>query len=137
MIPRLAALSTAAIAARICSALGLSEERTCLCIVRSRVTTLRLRTDRFKVWRARLAADLVLAMVKLKLRGRGCWRRNRDCQLRKRAHPNARARPLRARNILSGHRALVQHRCALTLLRFSSFCSKGSRHSHLLGAERA
>src|SRR5947209_7605655 len=69
MIPRLAALSTAAIAARICSALGLSEERSCLCIVRSRVMTLRLRTDRFKVWRARLAADLVLAMVKLKLRG--------------------------------------------------------------------
>ena len=62
MIPRLAALSIAAIAARICSALGFSEERNWLWMVRSRVTTLRLRSDRFNVWRARLAADLVLAM---------------------------------------------------------------------------
>jgi hypothetical protein len=30
--------------------------------VRRRVTTLRLRSDRFSVWRARLAADFVLAI---------------------------------------------------------------------------
>jgi len=64
MIPRLAALSIAEISARICSALGVPEERTCFCIVRSRATTPRLRSDLFKVWRARLAADLVLAMTK-------------------------------------------------------------------------
>jgi hypothetical protein len=51
-------------AARICSALGVPKELTCFCIVRSRATTLRLRCDRFKVWRARLAADLVFAMTK-------------------------------------------------------------------------
>lgn len=37
-------------------------ERACFCIVRRRVTMLRLRSDRFKVWRARLVADLVLAI---------------------------------------------------------------------------
>src|SRR5438067_12831696 len=64
MIPRLAALSIAAMAARICSPLSVPEECTSFCIVRSRATTLRLRSDRFKVWPARLAADLVLAMIK-------------------------------------------------------------------------
>jgi hypothetical protein len=62
MIPRFAALSIAEMMAQICSGL-VSGERTCFCIVRRRVTTLRLRTDRFIVWRARLAADLVLAIV--------------------------------------------------------------------------
>jgi hypothetical protein len=62
MIPRLAALSIAEMTARICSVFGVSEERACFCIVRRRVTTLRLRSDRFSVWRARLAADLVLAI---------------------------------------------------------------------------
>jgi hypothetical protein len=69
MIPRLAALSIAAMAARIWSALGVPDERTCFCIVRSRATALRLRSDRFKVWRARLAADLVLAMIKSNFAG--------------------------------------------------------------------
>src|SRR5205809_6396739 len=63
MIPRLAALSIAEINPRICSALGLCVERTCFCMVRKRVTTLRLRSDRFNVWRARLVADLVLAII--------------------------------------------------------------------------
>jgi hypothetical protein len=62
MIPRLAALSIAEMTARICSVFGASEERACFCIVRKRVTTLRLRSDRFSVWRARLAADFVLAI---------------------------------------------------------------------------
>ncbi len=62
MIPRLAALSIAEMTARICSVFGVSEERACFCIVRRRVTTLRLRSDRFSVWRARLAADFVLAI---------------------------------------------------------------------------
>jgi hypothetical protein len=62
MIPRLAALSIAEMTARICSVFGVSEERACFCIVRKRVTTLRLRSDRFSVWRARLAADFVLAI---------------------------------------------------------------------------
>ena len=62
-IPRLAALSIAEISARICSGLGVCAERTIFCIVRRPVTTLRLRSDRFTVWRARLAADFVFAIV--------------------------------------------------------------------------
>ena len=46
-------------------------ERACFCIVRRRVTTLRLRSDRFNVWRARLVADLVFAIVDQKFRGAG------------------------------------------------------------------
>ena len=42
-------------------------ERTVFCIVRKRVTTLRLRSDRFTVWRARLEADFVFAIVIKKL----------------------------------------------------------------------
>ena len=53
--------------ARIPSKFGISEERTCFCIVRRRVTTLRLRSERFNVWRVRLAADLVLAIDYRKL----------------------------------------------------------------------
>ena len=63
MIPRLAALSIAEISVRTCSGLGVCMERTVFCIVRRRVTTLRLRSDRFTVWRARLAADFVFAIV--------------------------------------------------------------------------
>jgi hypothetical protein len=63
MIPRLAALSIAEISARTCSGPGACTERTVFCIVRRCVTTLRLRSDRFTVWRARLAADLVFAIV--------------------------------------------------------------------------
>ena len=62
MIPRLAALSIAETSARTCSGRGVCPERTVFCIVRRRVATLRLRSDRFMVWRARLAADLVLAI---------------------------------------------------------------------------
>ena len=67
MIPRLAALSIAEISARTCSGPGACTERTVFCIVRRCVTTLRLRSDRFTVWRARLAADLVFAIVIKKL----------------------------------------------------------------------
>jgi hypothetical protein len=67
MIPRLAALSIAEISARTCSGLGVCMERTVFCIVRRPVTTLRLRSDRFTVWRARLAADFVFAIVIKKL----------------------------------------------------------------------
>jgi hypothetical protein len=63
MIPRLAALSIAEISARTCSGPGVCAERTVFCIVRRCVTTLRLRSDRFTVWRVRLAADLVFAIV--------------------------------------------------------------------------
>jgi hypothetical protein len=66
MIPRLAALSIAETRARICSGLAVCEEPAVFCIVRRRVRTLRLRSDRFTVWRARLAADLVLAIVNQK-----------------------------------------------------------------------
>ena len=62
MIPRLAALSIAEISARTCSGPGVCKERTVFCIVRRPVTTLRLRSVRFTVWRARLAADLVFAI---------------------------------------------------------------------------
>src|SRR5213596_3114694 len=80
MIPRLAALSIAEMTARICSVFGVSEERACFCIERRRVTTLRLRSDRFNVWRARLTADFVLAIaiekfMDVNARGRKC-----DCQ---------------------------------------------------------
>ena len=67
MIPRLAALSIAEISVRTCSGLGVCTERTVFCIVRRRVTTLRLCSDRFTVWRARLAADFVFAIVIKKL----------------------------------------------------------------------
>jgi hypothetical protein len=67
MIPPLAALSMAEINARICSGFGVCAERTVFCIVRRRVTTLRLRSDRFTVWRARLAADFVFAIAIKKL----------------------------------------------------------------------
>ena len=67
MIPRLAALSIAEINARICSVLGFLSERTVFCIVRRRVTTARLRSDRLTVWRARLAADFVFAIVNQKM----------------------------------------------------------------------
>ena len=63
MIPRLAALSIAEISARTCSGPGVCTERTLFSIVRRPVTTLRLRSDRFSVWRARLAADFVFAIV--------------------------------------------------------------------------
>jgi hypothetical protein len=68
MMPRLAALSIAEINARICSELGDCAERAVFCIVRRRVTTVRLRSDRFTVWRARLAADFVFAIVIKNLR---------------------------------------------------------------------
>jgi hypothetical protein len=63
MIPRLAALSIAEIRERIGSLLGGCVECTPFCIVRKPVKTLRLRSVRFTVWRARLAADLVFAIA--------------------------------------------------------------------------
>ena len=80
MIPRFAALSIAEVTARIWSGWALCEECTCFCILRKRVTTLLLRSERFNVCRARLAADFVLAIADSKImdvdaRGRDC-----DCQ---------------------------------------------------------
>lgn len=62
MIPRLAALSIAEIKARISSALDDPFEPAPFSIVRKRASALRLRSVRFDVCRARLAADLVLAI---------------------------------------------------------------------------
>ncbi len=61
-MPRLAALSIAEISAPTCSAVGVCADRSPLCIVRSPVTTLRLRSDRLSAWRVRFAADFVFAM---------------------------------------------------------------------------
>src|SRR6266545_7723070 len=80
MIPRLAALSIAEISARTCSGPGVCTERTVFCIVRRCVTTLRLRSDRFTVWRARLAADLVFAIVIKKNYEPARSRAHCDCQ---------------------------------------------------------
>src|SRR5436305_195234 len=63
MMPRLAALSIAEIIARTSLASGFAD--TPFCIRRRRVMTVRLRRERFVVWRARLAADRVLAMVEI------------------------------------------------------------------------
>jgi hypothetical protein len=64
MIPRLAALSIAEIKAPISPALDGPFESAPFCIVRKRASALRLRSVRFNVWRARLAADLVLAIYR-------------------------------------------------------------------------
>ena len=61
-MPRFAALSIEEISRRIRLGSGLSEEPALLCRVRRCVTTLRLRSDRRTVCRARLAADFVLAI---------------------------------------------------------------------------
>ena len=82
MIPRLAALSIAEMTPGIPSNLDTSEERACFCIVRRRVTTLRLRSDRFNVWRARLTADFVLAIAYLKIVDVDARGRNWHCQER-------------------------------------------------------
>src|SRR5882724_2445698 len=68
MMPRFAALSIEEISRRIRLGSGFSEEPAPLCSVRRCVTTLRLRSDRRTVCRARLAADFVLAIF-LKQRG--------------------------------------------------------------------
>jgi hypothetical protein len=84
MIPRLAALSIAEISARTRSELGVCVERTVFCMDRKCVTTLRLRSDLFTVCRARLAADLVLAISNnQKRRGRARSRAHCDCQPRR------------------------------------------------------
>lgn len=80
MMPRLAALSIAEISARICSGFGVCPERAAFCIVRRRVTTLLLRSDRFTVWRARLAADFVFAIVIKKTLGSPRSRTRGNCQ---------------------------------------------------------
>src|SRR5881392_4226447 len=77
MMPRLAALSMAEIIAWTSFASGLAPAaETPFCIPRRRVRTLRLRRVRLVVWRARLEADRVLAMVKKFVR-RGGSRRAR------------------------------------------------------------
>src|SRR3954453_20783002 len=65
MMPRFVALSTAEIRDRTSFASFCSAPATVLLILRSRVSTRRLRRERTAVWRARLEADLVLAMVKV------------------------------------------------------------------------
>src|SRR5207248_7869122 len=60
---RLAALSSAEISPRICSASGLAAPRTRFCNVRSRVRTMRFWFARATDCRERLAADFVLAMA--------------------------------------------------------------------------
>src|ERR1043166_8567936 len=76
MMPRLAALSIAEIIA--CTSLASGFEpgaETPFCILRRRVSTLRLRSERTVVWRARFEADLVLAIWKLEISERGgSWR---------------------------------------------------------------
>src|ERR1700737_982943 len=81
MMPRLAALSSAEIRPRICSASGLAAPRTRFCSVRKRVRTLRFWLARVSDCRERFAADLVLAMVYYrKFTGRGRSRRPSKCQ---------------------------------------------------------
>lgn len=64
-MPRLAALSIAEIIVRTSFASGFAPPAGMFfCIRRSRVRTLRLRRDRLVVWRARLEADRVLAMIR-------------------------------------------------------------------------
>src|SRR5689334_9818738 len=58
----LAALSMAEIAARICSGVRSGARRICFCSLRRCVLTLRLWVARLKVCRARLPADVVLAI---------------------------------------------------------------------------
>src|SRR3954452_6379384 len=70
MMPRFVALSTAEIRDRTSFASFCSAPATVLLILRSRVSTRRLRRERTAVWRARLEADLVLAMVKV---GQKTW----------------------------------------------------------------
>src|SRR3979411_902834 len=80
-MPRLAALSSAEIKLRICSASGLAAARTRFCNVRSRVCTPRFWLAGVSDCRERFAADLVLAMVVLpKITGRGRSRRPTKCQ---------------------------------------------------------
>ena len=83
MMPRLAALSTAEIKERALVGILLFRTRDALCILRRRVSTLRLRRERTAVWRARLEADLVLAMVKLETGNVGVEARGRpeSCQI--------------------------------------------------------
>jgi len=135
--------------ARIPSKFGISEERTCFCIVRRRVTTLRLRSERFDVWRVRLAADLVLAIDYRKL-----WTWTLAVAIAIVKGMAAQMVPTDysyARTVLGGYRALVQHRwrficrtrdrlarCVRLFaasLVFLSLCSERSPHSHLLDRE--
>ena len=136
--------------ARIPSKFGISEERTCFSIVRRRVTTLRLRSERFNVWRVRLAADLVLAIDYRKL-----WTWTLAVAIAIVKAKAAQMVPtdglfLRARTE-GGYRALIQHRwrfiCRMrnrlarcvrlfaASLAFSPLCSERSPHSHLLDRE--
>src|SRR5712691_6934587 len=63
MIPRLAALSIDEMTRRISSAFAAGAERIGFCRLRRCALTLRFRSARLCVWRERLAADLVLAIV--------------------------------------------------------------------------
>src|SRR6266480_1322270 len=73
MMPRFAALSIEEISRRIRLGSGFSEEPAPLCSVRRCVTTLRLRSDRRTVCRARLAADFVLAIFSKATGRAGSW----------------------------------------------------------------
>src|SRR5207237_7114733 len=63
MIPRLAALSTAEVIARMSSAFGAGAERIRFVRLRKCALTLRFRSARLCVWRERFAADLILAIA--------------------------------------------------------------------------
>ena len=139
MIPRLAALSIADISRRICSVLAGCAERAPFCIVRKPVTTLRLRSVRFALWRARLAADLVLAIGNQKV----LWNGTLVTQLRLSTAKSCLAgtgRRISGSFCLLGAarrpgpwlQALVQRK-----LRFLSLGSKPSSHSHLFGGHSA
>src|SRR5881628_1861110 len=71
MTPPLAALSMAEMRSRTLFASAATAERRLRCMVRRRLRTLLLRSERFNVWRARLAADFVLAIAYSKNCGRG------------------------------------------------------------------
>src|SRR3954447_1012432 len=80
MVPRLAALSIAEISTLSCAASPLEVDLLRFFKLRNWVSTLRLRRERVAVWRARLEADLVLAMKCSNVAGREARGANRCCQ---------------------------------------------------------
>ena len=138
MIPRLAALSIAEISRRICPVLAGCAECAPLCIVRKPVTTLRLRRVRFTLWRARLAADLVLAIGESKGFVESDARDTATIVNRKQIPSGARAREDTYSNAPL-HRAYCErlHALAQCKLCFLSLGSECSSHSHLLETRSA
>ena len=95
MMPRLAALSMAEMNSPTSFASGVVAEPERFFIPRRRDRTLRLRRERPAIWRARLAADFVLAIVFALDGGRGGSRRRRRLSTKARGRPNGfRIRPI-------------------------------------------